>query len=141
MKDIINLQYPCQFAIFRTGPTLTHTFIPYILLQQLGQEMWMTLAEAPSLTSTSENLRSQRVRIWETVLLQELHSLLRADYIWLCMEEGLMLTMGVVQSAPLITEVNFKHFNDDPIFAHFSSLHGLVLFLHSISDITETLSG
>ena len=74
--------------------------------------MWMSSAEGASSASTSEKLgepegedrgNSSPSRVtWS-------YNQHRADYICLCMEEGLMLTVGEDQSAPLITEVNFWH--------------------------------
>ena len=106
--------------------------------------MQMTLAEAASLASTSEKLgepEGENMGNSSPPRVTWSYNQHRADYIHLCMEAGLMLTMDEDQSAPLLMEVNFVIFNDDPIFTHFSSLHGPVLFLLLISGITETLSG
>ena len=72
--------------------------------------MQTTLAETASLASTSEKLeelKSEDTGNSSPSRVTWSYNQNRADYICLCMDEGLMLTMGKDQSAPLIIEVSF----------------------------------
>ena len=63
----------------------------------MRQEMCMTLAEAASLASTSKKLgepEGQDTGNSSPPRVTQSYNQHRADYICLCMKEGLMLTMG-----------------------------------------------
>ena len=72
--------------------------------------MQTTLAEAAYLASTSEKLgepEGEDMGNSSPPRVTQSYNQHRANYICLYMEEGLMLTMGEYQSAPLVMEVNF----------------------------------